>query len=97
MAVGVRSLLDADLAVAVTGAVGPDPQMDHAPGSVWFCVTAETTRSATHCRFDGPPEEVIDRTAEYALRHLLGASPAGRLRTVGCRIHRTRPRSDRGR
>src|SRR4051812_48833777 len=36
MAVGVRSLMDADLTVAVTGAGGPDPQDGHPPGSVWF-------------------------------------------------------------
>ncbi|WP_109525723.1 MULTISPECIES: CinA family protein [Nocardia] len=74
MAVGVAALMEADLAVAVTGAGGPDPQDGHPPGSVWFAVAARGTRSAVHHRFDGGPEQVIDRTVEYALRLLLTAA-----------------------
>lgn len=74
MAVGVAALMGADLAVAVTGAGGPDPQDGHPPGSVWFAVAGRSTRSAVHHRFDGSPEEVIDRTVEHALRLLLTAA-----------------------
>jgi nicotinamide-nucleotide amidase len=38
MGVGVRDLLDADLALAVTGTGGPEPQDDQEPGTVFLAV-----------------------------------------------------------
>lgn len=70
MAEGARSLLRADVAVAVTGVGGPGPQDGEAPGTVWFAVTdKEGTRSECH-RFAGDPGEVVDLTVRTALELL---------------------------
>ncbi|MEU8900551.1 CinA family protein [Nocardia sp. NPDC048505] len=74
MADGVRSLLEADLAVAVTGAGGPDPQDREPPGSVWFAVATVDGTVATHRQFDGPPEQVLEHTVDHALALLLAAA-----------------------
>lgn len=67
MAVGVRMLLGADVAVAVTGVGGPDPQDGEPVGSVWLAVHAEDRTWARHELFDGEPEDVLRRTVEVAL------------------------------
>ncbi|SUD47716.1 competence damage-inducible protein A [Nocardia otitidiscaviarum] len=74
MAAGVRSLLDADLAVAVTGVGGPDAQDGEPAGSVWLAVDSVYGSRARHRQFDGPPEDVLARTVETALRMLVEAS-----------------------
>jgi nicotinamide-nucleotide amidase len=77
MAAGVRSLMDADLAVATTGVGGPGPQDGEAPGSVWFAVTTRRDAQASHRRFDGEPADVLDRTVRYAIELLLAAARSG--------------------
>ncbi|WP_433754403.1 CinA family protein [Nocardia sp. CA-135398] len=67
MAIGVRRLLGADVAVAVTGVGGPDPQDGEPAGSVWLAVHSEGGTSARHELFDGEPEVVLRRTVEVAL------------------------------
>ncbi|WP_433716065.1 CinA family protein [Nocardia sp. CA-084685] len=67
MAGGVRKLLGADVAVAVTGVGGPDPQDGEPAGSVWLAVHGETVTWARHEHFDGGPEDVLRRTVEVAL------------------------------
>ncbi|MEV2224606.1 CinA family protein [Nocardia vinacea] len=67
MAVGVRMLLGADVAVAVTGVGGPDPQDGEPAGSVWLAVHAEDGTWTRHELFDGEPEDVLRRTVEVAL------------------------------
>ncbi len=76
MAVAVRLLLRADLAVAVTGAGGPDPQDGEPPGTVFLAVAdAEGVRSR-RLHVDGDdPATVCSRTATEALRELLAALP----------------------
>ncbi|WP_194820054.1 CinA family protein [Nocardia sp. XZ_19_385] len=76
MADGARTLLDATLAVAVTGAGGPDPQDGEPPGSVWFAVSTPAETTATHHQFDGKPEEVLNQTITHALDLLLAAAKA---------------------
>ncbi|WP_040794105.1 CinA family protein [Nocardia higoensis] len=71
MASGVAKMMDATLAVAVTGAGGPDPQDGHEPGSVWFAVATDESCEASHRKFDGEPEDVLAQTVEHALRLLL--------------------------
>lgn len=71
MAESVAKLLDADVAVAVTGAGGPDPQDGQPPGTVWMAVTASgATRTALH-RFDGDPPSICQQTVVAALDHVL--------------------------
>ncbi|MEV6279393.1 CinA family protein [Nocardia sp. NPDC051832] len=76
MADGARTLLDATLAVAVTGAGGPDPQDGEPAGSVWFAVATPDETTAVHQHFDGTPEEVLDQTISVALDLLLAAATA---------------------
>ncbi|WP_410875956.1 CinA family protein [Nocardia sp. A7] len=71
MAQGVRSLMDADFAVATTGVGGPEPQDGEPVGSVWFCVVSRSRARAIHRRFDGDPAEVVERSTRYALELLL--------------------------
>ncbi|MEU4650747.1 CinA family protein [Nocardia fluminea] len=74
MAEGVRSLMDADLAVATTGAGGPDPQDGEDPGSVWFCVASREDARAVHRQYDGDPAQVVDQSVQYALELLLSTA-----------------------
>jgi nicotinamide-nucleotide amidase len=75
MASGVATLLDADLAVAVTGVGGPGHEEGHPPGTVWFAVTSPAGQHAELRRFHGGPAEILAATTHHALRLLLGAAP----------------------
>ncbi|WP_084505263.1 CinA family protein [Nocardia harenae] len=77
MATGVRGLLGADVAVAVTGVGGPDPQDGEPAGSVWFGVTAGDTAATCHHVFDGDPVEVLEQTVTRALELLRDAVATG--------------------
>jgi nicotinamide-nucleotide amidase len=84
MAQGARRLLGADVAVAVTGVGGPEPEDDLPPGTVWIAVVAGDREQAELHRFDGDPLEVCVATCDAAVAlvtffvHGLGA---GRART----------------
>ncbi|MER7454635.1 CinA family protein [Nocardia beijingensis] len=71
MATGVRDLLKSVVAVAVTGAGGPDPQDGQPPGSVWFAIATEHDVRAWHHQFDGEPKDVLDQTVACASESLL--------------------------
>lgn len=73
MAAGVRSLLGADIAVAVTGVGGPEPQDGEPSGSVWLAVDSDDGQWARHEQFDGEPESVLRRTIDTALAMVLEA------------------------
>lgn len=81
MAEGVRGLLEADLAVSITGVGGPEPEDGYPPGTVYIGVAGSGATAAELHRFDGDPAEVIRRSVDAALRLLLaraeGTSPAG--------------------
>ncbi|MGN0832657.1 MAG: CinA family protein [Kiritimatiellia bacterium] len=68
MAAGVRRLLQADLAVAVTGVAGPDGGSDAKPvGLVWFgLATAAGTRTEQR-RFGGDRAQVRAQAVAHAL------------------------------
>lgn len=72
LARGVRDLLGADVAVAVTGVGGPDPQDGHPPGTVHLGASSATRTSSRELRFGGEPEEVVERTVVAALTALAG-------------------------
>ncbi|MEJ3651857.1 CinA family protein [Actinomycetes bacterium KLBMP 9759] len=65
---GVRRLLGADVAVAVTGAGGPDPQDGRPPGTVFIAVD-DGVRPAhvTALQLDGGPEEICAASTEQVL------------------------------
>ena len=67
MASTVADLLGADLAVAVTGAGGPQPQDGQPPGTVWFGVFTDGRVRAELRHFDGDPGDVVDATTMHAL------------------------------
>jgi nicotinamide-nucleotide amidase len=73
MAAGVADLLGADVAVAVTGAGGPQPQDDQPPGTVFmglYVSDGADVRVEEH-HFEGEPPEVLDQTVQHALALLL--------------------------
>ena len=69
MADGTARLLGADLALAITGSGGPEPQDGQEPGTVFFGVTAAGQKHPdVHERFfEGDPETVIHSTVAEAL------------------------------
>ncbi|WP_067681586.1 CinA family protein [Nocardia miyunensis] len=73
MAASVRSLLDADVAVAVTGVGGPGAQDGEPAGSVWLAVDSGDEQCARHEQFEGDPESVLRHTVAVALEMLLTA------------------------
>jgi nicotinamide-nucleotide amidase len=77
MAEGVRRLLDADVAVAVTGVGGPDEQEGQPPGTVYIAVAGKEGGTCRHHRFDGDPKEVLTATALEALKALATQIGAG--------------------
>ena len=71
MANGVRSALDADIAVAVTGVAGPDPQDGEPPGTVWVGVADGRTTTAELLQATGAPEVICQQTIDAAITALL--------------------------
>jgi len=62
MAAGARALFNADVAVALTGAAGPEPHGGAAPGTVWLALDAG---EVTHARGYVSPAE-RDRVRRWA-------------------------------
>ncbi|ADB33254.1 CinA domain protein [Kribbella flavida DSM 17836] len=73
MAAGVARLTGADVAVATTGAGGPDPQDGQEPGTVFIGVSSPGGVHATEHHFDGEPADVVHASTVAALQHLLDA------------------------
>lgn len=73
MASGVARLLGADLAVATTGAGGPDGQDGQPPGTVFIGLHAGDDVQCREFHFEGEPPEVLDQTTEAALEMLRAA------------------------
>lgn len=70
MAHGVIALMDAEVAVAVTGAGGPDPQDGRGPGTVFVAVGDDDGIEVTEHRLDGGPGDICAATTELALEAL---------------------------
>ncbi|GAB4063162.1 CinA family protein [Angustibacter speluncae] len=77
MAQGARARLGADVAVAVTGVGGPEPQDGLEPGTVWVGVAWPEGEHAERHVLDGSPEEVVGRTTQRALEVLASAVERG--------------------
>lgn len=81
MARGAARLLDAEIAVALTGVGGPDEQDGQPPGTVWLGTVIEGREQARSFHFPGDPGQVCRLACSAALEHLvrgLGATPASR-------------------
>lgn len=82
MAAGARRVFGADMAIALTGAAGPEPHGDAEPGLVWLALDAGALRHARRVRVPGERARVR-RFAELAgldllRRHLEGRPLPGR-------------------
>lgn len=81
MASGARRLFGADLAVALTGAAGPEPHGGAEPGLVWVALESEDVRHQRSLRWPGD-RAFVRRLAEQAAldlirRHLAGLPLSG--------------------
>ena len=71
MAEGVRRLLEADVALGITGVGGPGPQEDRPAGTVHLAVaTREGTRSV-EAHLPGDPPDVVSEATALALDELV--------------------------
>ncbi|MFL5766441.1 MAG: competence/damage-inducible protein A [Actinomycetota bacterium] len=70
MASGARRIFEADVAVSVTGAAGPEPHGGRAPGTVWIALD---TPDRTHARLLRAPgdRDQVERWTEQAALDLL--------------------------
>ena len=72
MAEGARRVLQADVAVSVTGLAGPDgDEFGHPVGTVFIGYADERTAFAREYHFDGDREQVREQTVEAALALIL--------------------------
>ena len=72
MASGVRKLLEADVAVAVTGLAGPGgDEFGHPVGTVFIGYEDSHTAKVIACQFSGNREEIREQTIETALKLIL--------------------------
>jgi nicotinamide-nucleotide amidase len=70
LVVGVARLLDADVAVATTGAGGPGPQEDRPAGTVFIAVTGDGDGRVREYHVDGDPAEIVAAATARALADL---------------------------
>lgn len=72
MALGVRELLKADVAVAVTGLAGPGgDEFGNPVGTVFIGYQDEKTAQVIGCHFTGAREEIRNQTIDRALKLVL--------------------------
>jgi nicotinamide-nucleotide amidase len=63
-------LLEADVAVAVTGVGGPDPQDGEPPGTVWIATWPDRLGNAVLLRLSGSPESICEQVCTETVRLL---------------------------
>ena len=73
MAEGARSLLAADVVVALTGVGGPDDEEGHPPGTTFIGVATSNGVRHHEYRFDGAPDDVVAQAVERALELIVDA------------------------
>ena len=64
---GVSDLLASNIAVAVTGAAGPDGLDGAEPGDVWIAVQYGGVTTASRFTFSGDPAEICEETCRAAI------------------------------
>jgi nicotinamide-nucleotide amidase len=77
MAEGVRRLLRADVAVAITGVGGPGPEEGCPPGTVHVAVAQAHGTTSLHACLPGDPADVVAAAASLALEELLRTLDTG--------------------
>jgi nicotinamide-nucleotide amidase len=70
MARGAGRLLGADVAVAVTGVGGPDPQDGEPPGTVWAATWPDQLGGAVLLCLSGSPESICEQVCAKTVRML---------------------------
>lgn len=70
MARGAGRLLEADVAAAVTGVGGPDPQDGEQPGTVWAATWPDQLGGAVLLRLSGSPESICEQACAKTVRIL---------------------------
>ncbi len=70
MAQGVLELLEADVALAVTGVGGPGEEEGRPPGTVYLAIVTRDSTRITEFAFDGDPESVVTQTVDASLHAL---------------------------
>lgn len=70
MARGAAELMDASIALAVTGVGGPDQQDGQPPGTVWLATWPPALGPAELLRLDGDPPSICEQTCARAVRLL---------------------------
>ena len=70
MAAGVARLTDAEVAVAVTGVVGPDEQYGQPPATVWVATSPESLVPPVQLQLEGEPDDICEQTCERAVQLL---------------------------
>ena len=73
MAAGALRASGADVAVAITGVAGPDPEEGHEVGEVHICVGSADSLETFEHRLSGEPAEIVDAAKLHALEHLRDA------------------------
>jgi nicotinamide-nucleotide amidase len=73
MARGVRTLLQADIGLAITGVGGPGPEEGSPPGTVHLAVATATGLSSRSLHLPGDPAEVVAAATSVALEALATA------------------------
>jgi len=81
LAKGVRSLLDADVAVATTGVGGPEAEGEHPPGTVYLGWATAGGSGSQFLRVHGEPSDVLDKTTSEAVRLLVEIARAASLQS----------------
>ena len=77
MAAGVAKALSADVAVALTGVGGPDPEEGEPAGTVFIATWVHGQVDCEHVVFAGEPQDVVDASTRAALDRLRRAVSAG--------------------
>lgn len=73
MATGVQRVTGADVAVAVTGVGGPDPEEGRPAGTVFIAVAVGDDVAVHEHAFTGDPEKIVAASTRAALEHLAHA------------------------
>jgi nicotinamide-nucleotide amidase len=71
MARSTAEMMGANLAVAITGEAGPEPQEDKEPGTVWFGVYDHGNVDTSKRVFDGDPPDVLAAAVAASVRLLV--------------------------
>ncbi len=77
MAVGAAELLDADIAIGITGVGGPEPSEGRPAGTVVMSVVAGGVPDTRTFHFPGEPEDVLRATVDAAVRLVAAALRRG--------------------